>query len=267
MESSTAFSGVGDVKEFITKVELQGDLKNFDSKKKAQLLASRLNGRAFDVYLRLPEDQKQEFEAIKGELLNEFERGQQNREVALHELASRPHAAGEAPVTYAFKLLELVKLAYPKFDEPTRLEIAKDYFVRGLHPEMQVALKSLANFSALDVNKLAAEATRLHIAGIKISSHIDTAAAVSTVSCDAEFINSVADKVAEKIYAINLNNRSGGRIGRPRPSVPACSKQDLLKCRSCNKTGHFVRHCPTRFCLACGNQGHDAWDKACPKYH
>ena len=74
MESSTTFSGVGDVKEFITKVELQEDLKNFDSKKKAQLLASRLNGRAFDLYLRLPEDQKQEFEAIKGELLNEFER-------------------------------------------------------------------------------------------------------------------------------------------------------------------------------------------------
>ena len=44
-----------------------------------------------------------------------------------------------------YKLMELVKLAYPDFDNPTRATLATDYLVHGLHSDMQIALKSMKN--------------------------------------------------------------------------------------------------------------------------
>ena len=46
------FTGEGDVKEFITKVELNSALKGYTDEKCAQNLAARLEGPAFDVYLQ-----------------------------------------------------------------------------------------------------------------------------------------------------------------------------------------------------------------------
>ena len=62
--------------------------------------------------------------------------------------------------------MELVKLAYPDFDENVRKTIAKDYFVKGMHTDMQIALKSLAIFSNVNINSLATETTRLQLAGV-----------------------------------------------------------------------------------------------------
>ena len=67
---------------------------------------------------------------------------------------------------YAYKLLELVKMAYPSFDNKTLEAIAKDYFVKGLHPDMQVALKSFEKFGEAEIKTIADETTRLELAGI-----------------------------------------------------------------------------------------------------
>ncbi len=61
--------------------------------------------------------------------------------------------------------MELVKLAYPQFNDETRKVFAKDYFIKGIHPKMQISLKSLPNFVDADINKLASETTRLQCSG------------------------------------------------------------------------------------------------------
>ena len=104
---------------------------------------------------------------IKEELLKEFERGQLNREEALVALSKRSRNPGENVHTYAYKLMELVKLAYPDFNDEIRATLAKDFFDRGLHPDMQIALKSLEKFGDSNINTLAVETTRLQLAGIK----------------------------------------------------------------------------------------------------
>ena len=55
----------------------------------AQNLASKVEGRAFDVYMRLSVEDRKDEQKIKTELLKEFERGNQNREEAIYELNSR----------------------------------------------------------------------------------------------------------------------------------------------------------------------------------
>ena len=47
------FDGTGDVNVFLEKVSLHSSLKAYDGEKAAQNLASKLEGRAFDVYMRL----------------------------------------------------------------------------------------------------------------------------------------------------------------------------------------------------------------------
>ena len=127
------FNGDGDISEFITKVELYSAVKEYDDEKRAQNLASRLEGPAFDVYLRLDQDDRKNINKLKDELLKEFESGRRNREEAVCTLTKRYRKQGESAHTYAYKIKELVNLAYPDFENAAKSTLAKDQFVRGLH--------------------------------------------------------------------------------------------------------------------------------------
>ena len=278
------FNGSGDVEKFLRKCNLHSSLKGHNGVKSAQFVASRLDGRAFDVYLRLSDDDKKSFNRIKEELLKEFQRGNQDREVAIHELSSRSRLPQEAPQTYAFKLIELVKLAYPTFPENVQLTIAKDFFIKGIHPEMQVALKSLSNFTECDTTALSRETVRLELAGVKgnPSSNLPVQE-VKTVTDDTDLVESIASKVMEKMQDLSLdanqvsqgnsNQYHRGRRGnwhrvgnyRGRGGRGNAQRQPP-RCRNCQISGHIVKDCPSRFYQACGDKGHDAWNPSCPNY-
>ena len=53
-----------------------------------------------------------------------------------------------------------MKLAYPKFSDAAQNAIAKDHFVRGLHPNMQTALKSSQRFTDIDLIAATEETVR-----------------------------------------------------------------------------------------------------------
>ena len=73
MESKVkSYDGSGDVKVFLEKVSLHSALKGYEGQKAAQNLASKLEGRAFDVYMRLPPEEREDEQIIKTELLKEF---------------------------------------------------------------------------------------------------------------------------------------------------------------------------------------------------
>lgn len=291
------FDGTGDVKVFIEKVSLHSSLKGYDGEKAAQNLASKLEGRAFDVYMRLSTDDRKKADQIQSELLKEFERGNLDREAAIVELNNRKRKSDESAHTLAYKIIALVKLAYPSFDDITRKTIAKDYYVKGVHPKMQIALKSLPSFSDADIDKLAAETMRLQLAGI------DSFASEKIQSCMSvegpSVVDEIADRVIAKLKGISIDSHGGdvgdnkematanfvgnqwrgsqrrGRRGnfaskpfQPRAGNPRNnrSSQSGRKCRTCESPEHFFRECPLRFCQACGNKGHDAWDSSCSKY-
>ena len=203
---SKSYDGTEDVKVFLEKVSLSSALKGYEAEKAAQNLASRLEGRAFDVYMRLSADDKKDVKKIELELLNEFEKGKQNRETAIQELSNRRQHQGESALTFAYKIQELVKLSYPAFDEKTRKLIAKDYFVRGLHPQMQLALKALPAFEETDINKLASETTRLQLAGIP---SFDSKQSSQCMNVDESgLVDSIVDKVIHKMSELSVGGLS-----------------------------------------------------------
>ena len=117
--------------------------------------------------MRLDTEDKKKPEKIKAELLEEFECGKQNRELAVTQLSERRRKPDESVQTYAFKIMELTKLAYPAFDDDSMKTIAKDHFVKGIHPKMQIALKASPKFASSDILNLAKETMRLEMAGIE----------------------------------------------------------------------------------------------------
>ena len=198
------YDGTGNVRTFLTKVELEAALKGHVDEKKAQFAASKLNGPAFDVYTRLTDDDKKDYTKLKEELLKEFEKGQLNREEAIQELDKRRRLPDESPQTYAHKVKELVKLAYPSFADEIRKSIAKDYFVRGLYHDMQLAIKSTESFATKTVDQISDGVSRLELAGVKSSKTVK----VSVNSChdvdNDDSINNIAEKVFKKFKDINV---------------------------------------------------------------
>ena len=278
------YDGTTDVRKFITKVELEASLKNHDGEKKAQYMASKLVGHAMDVYMRMPDEEKKDPAKVKSELLKEFERGQLNREEAIAELDTRKRLDTDSAENFAYKMIELVKLAYPSFTDDVRLSLAKDYFVRGLSKQLQLAIKSLPDYDTKDIKAIAKETVRLEIAGV---SSVSPLVASAEPQPRDDMVAAIADKVIEKLAGTNLlsgsvsddagemnvvDNRNGfdrrgrgrsrGRGGRGSNNARSQPK----KCRCCKRQGHLVRDCPERYCQACGGRGHDQHSTECPNH-
>ena len=276
------YDGTYDVRKFVAKVELEASLKNHADEKKAQYIASKLVGHAMDVYLRMSAEDQKDPDKVKAELLKEFERGQLNREEAITELDQRKRLAGESAETYGFKIIELVKLAYPTFADDVRKSLAKDCFVRGLSSEMQLAVKSVQDFATMDIKGVIKETVRLELAGV---GEKKPTASTAVNACD-DMVDAIAEKVLQRlgntqISAVReeeagVNNvgyqdsqggrgyRRGGRgRGRGRGRVRGSQQK---KCRSCQSTDHLIKDCPTRFCQACGGRGHDQYNASCPNF-
>ena len=101
--------------------------------KKKKKKKKKKEGPAFDIYLQLSTEERKDVNKITEEVLKEFERGKRNREEAISELSKRRRENGESVQHFSYKILELVKLAYPTFTLEAQETIAKDYFVNGLH--------------------------------------------------------------------------------------------------------------------------------------
>lgn len=282
MASSTipVFTGVTGVNKFITKCELHCTLKGYTAEKKAVFIAERLEDAAYDVYTTLNTEDRKDPEKIKTALLKNFHRSKRNREVAVEELATRQRLPNENAEVFAYKIKDLVKLAYPKFNEEATSVLAKDYFVKKLHPDVQRELRKTKEYDDKTLDELAADTTLLEIAGINSKSEkkeiIGSVTEVNSLESKVDQLLAVLQKpqINDEEDQVNFAGATGSynrnfsqrRRGRGRGNSDRRPFKKPLECRNCSSTDHLFRQCPLRYCQACGNKGHDGWEKTCPKY-
>ena len=73
------------MEQFLQKVEVHVALKGYDTEeKKAQCLASKLNGAAFEVYMCLSTEERKVYATLQEALRKELKKDTCNREAALH---------------------------------------------------------------------------------------------------------------------------------------------------------------------------------------
>ena len=278
MESSkkvTTFNGKGDVNVFLTKIDLYNQLKNYAGEQAAVSLASRLEEPAFNVYMRMSEEDRKDIEKIKTELRSQYQVGNRDREEALSLLGAAQRTEEETAKDFAFRITELVKLAYPKFDAASQQVHEKDAFVKGCHPDMQMKLKTIENFDALDMKGILDNTVRLEVAGVKSvvrklktdMNSVGESGACCSMSCGSgdQILLKRLDSLEETIAKLSVSpNPASSQAKSPTSSSSSRGPQGK-KCFNCGEAGHVVRRCPKRFCQSCGKPGHDAWSKMCPK--
>ena len=147
----------------------------------------------------MSDDDKKDITKLKKELLTEFEE-------AVQELGERVRKNDESSQTYAYKIIELVKLAYLSLNEETRGTIGNYYFVRELHPAVKIVLKSSEKFATNDMKTLATEVTRLELAGIKSNSTTNGVTSKVEHVNEHSLVDEIAEKVLEKLRAANLED-------------------------------------------------------------
>ena len=155
----------------------------------------------------------------------------------------------------------------------------------------------------MDINQLATETIRLQLAGINCYSKQKTVLSndltntsinlVNDAAQNTSLVDSIAESVIKKLRISDItDSSSGGResdnveinnINRGRFNANnrnfrrgyrnfqgyrrgTTTNKNEMKCRSCQSSEHLVKDCPTRYCQACGNRGHDSWQESCPNY-
>ena len=133
--------------------------------------------------------------------------------------------------------------------------ISKDVFVKGLHSDMQLALKSVGNFASLDYSGLTEQTCRLELAGVtsirgnKVKIDINAIDKTPKTDANEEFIYEVSNRVLKSLnqtqpgdrytrgqhtsftnYSNDYHNRRGGKTDGKR----------LLTCRNCQSTQHLA---------------------------
>ena len=217
--------------------------------------------------LRLDQDGRKNVDRLNKELLKDFERWRCNREEAVCTLSKRYRRQRESAHTYAYKIRELVNLAYPDFEKAAQSTLAKDQFVRGLHADMQMAPKCMDNFKDSDTTALADHIVRLEIARIKPNYRgcsLDSFDSVNTtgISRQDNIVDSIVVKVVDKLANLILHQEAGGNAASEKSCNPSFQK---LKCWCCKSSKHLIRNYPNRFCKAFGQHGHNSKDYVCPK--
>ena len=81
---------------------------------------------------------------------------------------------------------------------------AEDYFVRGLHPNMQVALKSMQNCVEADIHTSASDT-----AGIQSFVSSQGGQCIATTADNNSLVDTIADKVVKKTLQLSLNATGG----------------------------------------------------------
>ena len=282
MASSSAnklpsFDGKGDVMAFLMKMSLHIRLKKVTGEEAAMLLASRLEEPAFTVYMRMPDTDKSDIKKIEAALKKQYETGDRDREQALSLLNARLLKEGESLEDFAFAISRLVKLAYPTFSLTDQNIHEKDAFVGGLHPDLQMNLKTLPDFKTMTYKLVVDNAIRFQVAGVKscMKKNVDTVnkiqeathSVLPTASNELETrMNSLEGLVAQ-ISNFGLGNRGRNRgRGRGRYRGRGNGSNNERHCWNCSSQSHVVRQCPNRFCQSCGGRGHDAWQTSCPNH-
>ena len=221
-----------------------------------------LTGRAQAVFHRLPDGDKNSFDAAVKALEAHFE-PKGKRELYLAEFTTRTKKLSESWMTYGEELRWLAAKAYPDLTVGAHEQLALTHFLHSItDPQLVLAVKQKNPETVVDA-VTATMQTECILASARIaaaSHHKDET--VSAVSRDDKLLDLIT-KLSDKIDNISIQPRYSSRprpmqqFRPPRQSDISSSQSSRrpVVCHRCHQEGHFARGCAApRQTLRQGNE-------------
>ena len=155
VNTSRTFTREENLAVWLKKVNVWAALKGYSGEIKALAMASRLDGPAFECYARMSEEQQKDPAVVAEELKQASVKPERDRDTAIYEITGRSWRPGESPASFAHDICRLAKLEYPGFGADALDTIARDCFLKGLTPELRVALRRDPQIKTIKVQDLA----------------------------------------------------------------------------------------------------------------
>ena len=277
------FTGEGSLAVWLEKVDVWAVLKGYSGERKALAMALPLDGPAFECYAHERRTPKRLSSGCRRAQAGVCQSRERDRDTAIHELTGRSWRPGESPASLARDICRLAKLAYPGFGADALDTMARDCFLKGLPPELRVALRRDPQTTTMRVQDLAAVFVRLQLAGVGCTTP-QTARVAQAIVTDPDECHaspSLVDQIAERVYQLmtDHDNRtretetshvqvvrqktapSRGRYSGYSNSRPQMRSRSFHECSIYGEGNHTRKFCPRRdHCYRCLKPGHYARD-------
>ena len=163
-----------------------------------------------------------------------------------------------------------IKAKYPKFDDITLLDMAKEAARLDV-----IGIKTKPSESKYEINILNST-NNISSTTDEITDHIvekvmQKMTTIYSIYQDGTqpFTNLPTSEQVNYAGSINSwirpNNFRGKNYYWGKGYSRGRNPVTVSKCWCCNSTDHFIKACPMRFCQACGGKGHDSWSPTCAK--
>lgn len=230
----------GDIVSWLDSFDVCARANNWNDDNRLRRLPTLLTGRAFAVFQRLPDGQKDTLAHLRAALIAAF-LPEEQRGVRYSEFDTCSLKEGESVEVFAHRLESLLRQALPDLDGDARGAVLKQRFIRGMQPNIRLRLYENPVLTYAQcittARQLQAAVKQLADEGGQNTSTVHVAGEVR----HAETIPAVVVKT-ETQQAANVM-RTGGRQKGPDNHFQAQRQAPVLTCFNCGKVGHKAAQC------------------------
>lgn len=251
------FDGLSDFERWLDHFNVVARANAWTPEQQALQLPTALTGAAFDLYRRLPNEERDSVNQLKLALTKEFAGGALACDYAVL-FATRRRQVGEPLADFGEALKSLAKKAYSSFTQAQIDEMSKAHFINGLEDALRVQLL-IASPEKGTFMDLVSQAQRLEkVLQPSLVRRLPEAGMSSSGDSD---LKEEVKRLAEMVQSLDRKMSAMSTGASQRDNVPK------TPCPKCGEKGHWGRNCPQRkavasrepvVCFKCNQPGHMA---------